>query len=143
MSKVNFYVRSIRSIFPQKCFTESFLVQNCYFGQSRRIALAQQSYRDAFILLSRKIWFARVATISSRVRHKNSPNFCFFIFHFRVTAILALTLLLTIGRISLELSWHCIHYKNLLVTQVMLQVLNLGLHLQLHRKIVELQSLWL
>ena len=82
----------------------------------RRITLAQQSYRDAFILLSRKIWFARVATISSRVRHKNSPNFCFFIFHFRVTAILALTLLLTIGRISLELSWHCIHYKNLLVT---------------------------
>ena len=104
--------------FPQKkCFNESFFgVQNCYFGQSRRITLAQQSYRDAFILLSRKIWFARVATISSRVRHKNSPNFCFFIFHFRVTAILALTLLLTIGRISLELSWHCIHYKNLLVT---------------------------
>ena len=47
---------------------------------------------------------------------KIPPNFCFFIFHFRVTAILALTLLLTIGRISLELSWHCIHYKNLLVT---------------------------
>ena len=101
---------------PKNVLMKVFLVQNCYYGQSRRITLAQQSYRDAFILLSRKIWFARVATISSRVRHKNSPNFCFFIFHFRVTAILALTLLLTIGRISLELSWHCIHYKNLLVT---------------------------
>ena len=101
---------------PKNVLMIVFWVQNCYFGQSRRITLAQQSYRDAFILLSRKIWFARVATISSRVRHKNSPNFCFFIFHFRVTAILALTLLLTIGRISLELSWHCIHYKNLLVT---------------------------
>ena len=119
MSRINFYSSSMRSMFQKSFWVRT---SELLFRNSDRVDALLLRNKDAFILLGRKIWFARVATISARVRKKFFPPFLclyFFLYFFKAT-ILALTLILTIGRkVHLELSWHCIHYKNLLVTALL------------------------
>lgn len=74
MSRVNFYSSSMRSMFQKSFWVRT---SELLFRNSERVDALLLRNKDAFILLGRKIWFARVATISARVRKKffNSPIF--------------------------------------------------------------------